>query len=271
MRSRAAARSVAAMRPSLLQPRRRRRSHGGGAGRRRPARRRADAVYGGAAKGGDPIVVKADAKTAELRSIVDLLAPPPAATARASPARRRAHAGRARRRASHRVRASCWSRATPRAASAAPSSARSDLGDAVAAIQVVRSSGKLTAEPRRAARSPRSSRSSTRPPAPRSPPARPATLNWDADARPRASSTAARTSQGEPIVAAPRRRAHPRQRRHHRLAGAVRRRRGSLRAPDHFVNFPVKTHRPLRQPVRRRRHRRRTAASATGTTRSPDA
>src|SRR5262249_18348698 len=47
----------------------RRGCHGGGVGRR-GARSGRDAIYGGTAKGGAPIVVKADAKLQSLRSIV---------------------------------------------------------------------------------------------------------------------------------------------------------------------------------------------------------
>ncbi len=69
MRARAGVRSVAAMRPSLL-----RLTAAVGATAAvlaiSPSARAADAVYGGRVSSGEPIVVKADAKAAKLRSIV---------------------------------------------------------------------------------------------------------------------------------------------------------------------------------------------------------
>ena len=126
MRSRAAARSVAAMRLSLPSLTAAVGATAAVLAAAAPAQG-ADAIYGGAAKGGAPIVVKADA---ELTSCSRSSSPGRALQRRPLlRQRRRADAGRARRRASRPARASCWSSATPRASFSGTQLYASDLGD----------------------------------------------------------------------------------------------------------------------------------------------
>ncbi len=233
MRSRAATRSVAAMRltlPSLAAAVGATAAALAAAG---PAQG-ADAIYGGAAKGGAPIVVKADATLQTLQSIVLSWAAPcsdgryygtggeltPAEpVAGFSPGPRELLVER-----------------NAKGKFSGTQLYASDLGTAVAAIQVQvsgkltpkRSSGTLSAIAKIADKATSAEVTSCQT----------GTLKWDAARNPGIVYGGA-TSQGEPIVlrlAADRTRVSDVITTWEAPCGEA----GSWRAPDHFVNFPVK-------------------------------
>ena len=240
MCSRAGARSVAAMRPSLLRltaaagataavlaasPARARR------GRRLRRQRHAPATRSSSR----PIRKLTDAA-------VDRRSPgaPTAATARL-PGRRRADARRARRRASRPARSELLVSRNAKGRFAGTQLAAADLGAAVAAVSVeVDRQAQAASAP--AARSRRSSRSPTRRPAPTVTSCQTSTSAGPRRARP-GIIYGGTTSQGEPIVVRLNAAAQARQRRDHDLGRALHAATGYFRVPDHFVNFAGQAHR----------------------------